>query len=175
MAPVRRAIRRHSAQLRRYMSKGFSVVFRLYDTTGNLRVTYAPVNIGACGNSLTDRWLPYSVTAKGDTGGIFSFFSGVRLRCVVAVASGGWSTGRGRRVFDRPFEVVPWMGGRGPRWTADRSSPTRGGTQPERHVARPRCVPSTWTWTQPVGAVARVRRLTIAAAKHSCLLRSLLM
>ena len=40
----------HSTQLRRYMSKGFSVVFRLYDTTGNLRVTYAPVNIGACGN-----------------------------------------------------------------------------------------------------------------------------
>ena len=37
-----------STQLRRYMSKGFSVVFRLYDTTGNLRVTYAPVNIGAC-------------------------------------------------------------------------------------------------------------------------------
>ena len=30
--------------------KGFSVVFRLYDTTGNLRVTYAPVSIGACGN-----------------------------------------------------------------------------------------------------------------------------
>ena len=40
----------HSTQLRRYMSKGFSVVFRLYDTTGNLRVTYAPVSIGACGN-----------------------------------------------------------------------------------------------------------------------------
>jgi hypothetical protein len=37
-----------SSQLRSYMSKGFSVVFRLYDTTGNLRVTYAPVNIGAC-------------------------------------------------------------------------------------------------------------------------------
>jgi hypothetical protein len=32
------------------MSKGFSVVFRLYDMTGNLRVTYAPVNIGACRN-----------------------------------------------------------------------------------------------------------------------------
>jgi hypothetical protein len=40
----------HSTQLRTYMSKGFSVVFRLYDTTGNLRVTYAPVNIGACRN-----------------------------------------------------------------------------------------------------------------------------
>ena len=39
----------HSTQLRRYLSKGFSVVFRLYDTTGNLRVTYAPVDIGACG------------------------------------------------------------------------------------------------------------------------------
>ena len=39
----------HSTQLRRYMSKGFSVVFRLYDTTGNLRVTYAPVSIGALG------------------------------------------------------------------------------------------------------------------------------
>ena len=39
----------HSTQLRRYMSKGFSVVFRLYDTAGNLRVTYGPVNIGACG------------------------------------------------------------------------------------------------------------------------------
>ena len=26
------------------------VVFRLYDTTGNLRVTYAPVSIGACGD-----------------------------------------------------------------------------------------------------------------------------
>ena len=38
----------HSTQLRSYMSKGFMVVFRLYDTTGNLRVTYAPVNIGAC-------------------------------------------------------------------------------------------------------------------------------
>ena len=38
----------HSTQLRRYMSEGFSVVFRLYDTTGNLRVTYAPVDIGAC-------------------------------------------------------------------------------------------------------------------------------
>jgi hypothetical protein len=37
-----------SSQLRRYMGKGFSVVFRLYDTTGNLRVTYAPVNIAAC-------------------------------------------------------------------------------------------------------------------------------
>ena len=37
-----------SSQLRSYMSKGFSVVFRLYDTTGNLRVTYAPVNIEAC-------------------------------------------------------------------------------------------------------------------------------
>lgn len=37
-----------STQLRSYMSKGFSVVFRLYDTTGNLRVTYTPVNIGAC-------------------------------------------------------------------------------------------------------------------------------
>ena len=37
-----------STQLRSYMSKGFSVVFRLYDTTGNLRVTYAPVNIAAC-------------------------------------------------------------------------------------------------------------------------------
>jgi len=40
----------HSTQLHTYMSKGFSVVFRLYDTTGNLRVTYAPVNIGACRN-----------------------------------------------------------------------------------------------------------------------------
>jgi hypothetical protein len=40
----------HSTQLRTYMSKGFSVVFRLYDMTGNLRVTYAPVNIGACRN-----------------------------------------------------------------------------------------------------------------------------
>jgi len=39
----------HSTQLHSYMSKGFSVVFRLYDTTGNLRVTYAPVDIGACG------------------------------------------------------------------------------------------------------------------------------
>jgi hypothetical protein len=38
----------YSRQLRTYMSKGFSVVFRLYDTTGNLRVTYAPVNIEAC-------------------------------------------------------------------------------------------------------------------------------
>jgi hypothetical protein len=37
-----------STQLRRYMSKGFSVVFRLYDTTGNLRVTYEPVDIAAC-------------------------------------------------------------------------------------------------------------------------------
>jgi hypothetical protein len=36
--------------LRTYMNKGFSVVFRLYDMTGNLRVTYAPVNIGACRN-----------------------------------------------------------------------------------------------------------------------------
>jgi hypothetical protein len=38
----------HSKKLRSYLSKGFKVVFRLYDTTGNLRVTYAPVNIGAC-------------------------------------------------------------------------------------------------------------------------------
>ena len=38
----------HSKKLRNYMSEGFNVVFRLYDTTGNLRVTYAPVNIGAC-------------------------------------------------------------------------------------------------------------------------------
>lgn len=40
----------HSKKLRNYMSEGFDVVFRLYDTTGNLRVTYAPVDIGACAN-----------------------------------------------------------------------------------------------------------------------------
>jgi hypothetical protein len=38
----------HSTKLRSYMSNGFSVVFRLYDTAGKLRVTYAPVNIWAC-------------------------------------------------------------------------------------------------------------------------------
>jgi hypothetical protein len=38
----------HSKKLHNYLSKGFSVVFRLYDTMGNLRVTYAPVKIGAC-------------------------------------------------------------------------------------------------------------------------------